>query len=484
MKVAERLRGFLDRHSDAMYWLRAVLIFALVRVWYRSQGVSFWFDSIFYFFQLLDPLLLRDRLAESLYYLHAQPPLWNLLTGLVLKAAPGSFPEVLDWTWMTAGLAQMLVLTATLRRLGLGPSLALGIATVLAASPQFVTYELYFMYPHLVGLLLAVSAWAFLRSQGRPGRWMAGGFAGLAALSLLRSVYHPAWLLGLVALAVALAGRGARRGVLKSAAIPVALVLLWCAKNAIVFGFFGTSSWGGNSLHRVARAGVDDAQVSALVRQGVLSPASEVYEFAAPEVFIDRLHLPPSSTGVPALDQERKETLTTATLRNPGNRNHASYLLVSPILARDALTLIRLHPEAWLRTVRENVSLFLRPVADSQWAAENRNRVHMVALKAEAVETSPVTWILLGLSFAAAAVGLVSGRVRREERLFLGVLLATAGWSTALALLAETGENNRFRYETFVPMLLVTAFIGREVARLVVRPAAPGSGGRTSSRSG
>jgi len=466
----DALRDWARRHPEAGFWLRAVVIFAIVRLWYRAQGVAFWYDSVFYFFQLLDPLLLRDRLAESLWFLHGQPPLWNLLTGAALKVAPGSFPEVLDGTFLAAGLAAQVVLTATLRRLGASREAALAVAVAFCASPQFVTYESYSMYPHLVGVLLAASAWAFLRSEGRPGGFMAAGFTGLSALALLRSVYHPAWLLGMVAVAVALAPRGARLGILRSAAIPVAIVLLWCAKNAVVFGFFGMSSWGGNSLHRVAAAGVEDAEMARLVGDGVLSPASSVYEFAAPEVFLARVPLTGHDWGVPALDELRKETLTTATLRNPGNRNHWSYLEIGPMLARDARTLFDLHPEAYWHTVRENVGLFLQPVADSQWAAENRNRVYMISVQAEAVETHPVTWALLAAAFLFASIRLALGRVPAHERLFLAVLLATAAWTTTLALLAETGENNRFRYETFVPMLLVVSWSMRETWR-GVRPA-------------
>ncbi len=462
MIAVQRMREWTARHPEADLWLRAMAIFALVRLWYRAQGVAFWYDSIFYFFQLLDPMLLRDRLAESLWHLHAQPPLWNLLTGLVLKAAPGSFPEVLEGLFLATGFATMMAVCASLRRMGLSRNLALGIAAAFASSPQFLTFENYFMYPHLVGVLLAVSACAFLRSEGRPGPWMAGGFAGLAALSMTRSVYHPAWLLGIAAIASGLAPRGTRLRALGWAAVPAAIVLLWCAKNAAMFGFFGLSSWGAFSLHRVAQEGVPEAEVQDLVRQGTLSSASGVYEFSAPEVFVQRLGLPDRETGVPALDRLRKETLTSATLRNPGNRNHWSYLEVAPLMARDAWTLIRLHPEAYARTVAANLETFLRPVADSQWAAGNRNKVYMVAMKAEALECHPVTWAILAAVFAFATFGLLSGRAPPRERLFLGAMLATVAWATALALLAETGENNRFRYETFVPMLLLSCWTGRE----------------------
>ena len=35
--------------------------------------------------QYLDPLLLKSDLLKSLFYLHSQPPIFNLFLGIVLK---------------------------------------------------------------------------------------------------------------------------------------------------------------------------------------------------------------------------------------------------------------------------------------------------------------------------------------------------------------------------------------------------------------
>lgn len=52
--------------------------------------------AVYYFAQLLAPYLLSHRLLESTFYLHAQPPLFNLLTGTALKVA-GSHVGLLLW---------------------------------------------------------------------------------------------------------------------------------------------------------------------------------------------------------------------------------------------------------------------------------------------------------------------------------------------------------------------------------------------------
>lgn len=48
----------------------------------NTQGIS-------YTWQVLDLDLLKNDLAKSIFYLHAQPPLWNLFIGILLKIFNG-----------------------------------------------------------------------------------------------------------------------------------------------------------------------------------------------------------------------------------------------------------------------------------------------------------------------------------------------------------------------------------------------------------
>ena len=43
-------------------------------------------DPLTWYWQYIEPALLKERLLESLFYLHSQPPLFNLLLGLTFKA--------------------------------------------------------------------------------------------------------------------------------------------------------------------------------------------------------------------------------------------------------------------------------------------------------------------------------------------------------------------------------------------------------------
>ena len=64
------------------------LSFIASRSLYYYLGVRFDATILFYAEQFLDVNLLQARLTESIFYLHCQPPLFNLFLGAVLKVFP------------------------------------------------------------------------------------------------------------------------------------------------------------------------------------------------------------------------------------------------------------------------------------------------------------------------------------------------------------------------------------------------------------
>jgi hypothetical protein len=67
-------------------------------------GVRFDARPILNFFQFIDPELLKHRLLESMYYLHVQPPGFNLYTGIVLKLFPDAYPTVFHAIHLALGI--------------------------------------------------------------------------------------------------------------------------------------------------------------------------------------------------------------------------------------------------------------------------------------------------------------------------------------------------------------------------------------------
>ena len=70
------------------HWMAALpVVFAAVHAAYYAAGIRFDRDTLIEVMHFLDPELLRTHLLESLWYLHIQPPLMNLLAGKIGRAS-------------------------------------------------------------------------------------------------------------------------------------------------------------------------------------------------------------------------------------------------------------------------------------------------------------------------------------------------------------------------------------------------------------
>jgi hypothetical protein len=310
-------------------------------------------------------------------------------------------------------------------------------------------------------MLLQVAVYGLLRSGGAPGRPLALALWSLAALVWLRAVFHPYYFFLVVAGLVWFALPGERRRTLICAAAPLALVVALLAKNVAVFGLWGTSSWGGNSLHRVAMAHAPRREVENLVKAGELSPLSLEWEFSSPLRYIAILHLTNPHWRVPALDEPGKTFLAPESKISSGNYNHWAYLAASRVYLHDALRIIRRFPGAYFERVVWNWHKFLQSVARDGFLRTNRATVPRLSTVAEWCE-SLLLW-LFPPGAALALEALFRRRGPRGERLFLGFLLGTVAWSGALSLLAESGENNRFRYHMMGLALLLACYTARRL---------------------
>src|SRR5689334_12328446 len=67
-----------------------VAVFIISRIAYKLAGIQFQGDTYLGYWQFIDPALLQKDLWRSVFYLHSQPPLMNLFTGVVLQIFPMS----------------------------------------------------------------------------------------------------------------------------------------------------------------------------------------------------------------------------------------------------------------------------------------------------------------------------------------------------------------------------------------------------------
>ena len=462
--------------------MAVTLGFVASRVAFHAAGVRFDVSGLAWLWQFLDPAWLRHDLAQSLLYLHSQPPLMNALLGVVLKVAGSHAPAVFHVLYESLGLALALALLGVLRGLGLGNRAAAAIALVYAICPTAVLYEHWLMYTHLEAVGLVIAAWALHRfAAERRTRHVVICFAVLASLALLRSLFHPLWLLPCGALALAVAAPPRRVAAL-CFAIALALTLGLSAKNAWLLGTPGTSSWLGMNFANGLLQLWPLEERRALVEQGVITELSLVDPFSPLEA------VPPAfqtsaPVDVPALAAPAKANEVT-------NFNHFAYIAISRQYGRDATALLRRDPRRWLVMEGRAWRRFLAAPSNYPLVEGNRRRmrgwdrlygllqgipsaVRGPLTSADHPDRTPgaerLSWLwlavgLFGIAYAtrsllrgARAAARVPLAARNRARMaLLAFLLGNVLYVSLTANAVELGENQRFRV-TIEPLWLALA---------------------------
>jgi hypothetical protein len=445
-----------------------ILVFAVSRVMLYELGVRFNANTLLghgcaAFPQLVDPELLRSRLLESVFYLHSQPPLLNLILGIVLKLteSPAQFGRAMHLIYLTLGVSLSVGLYLLLVRLGIRSWPSALIAAALSATPAFLLYENWLFYEYPVAALLVLSALALHEFLRRGTLWPGiAFFVCLAALIYLRTIFQIVWLVLAVGLLL-IARPDLRRLVLTASAVPFLLVLLLLAKNFILFGVPGTSSWLGQNLARVVEPEVPIAERKRLVARGELSRISVIGPWAAPPEYLAVVRAP-HPKGIPVLDQLQKSS-------GCWNRNHSVLISTSRDFLSDAITLIGLHPSAYARAIRKGIGLYVRPFSLEGYMDESKildytsgfNRLILLQLGTGQA----------GLTLVLAHVGaflwglLLTSRLlrRRLEPTASAVTLAyvwlTFAYVVIVVTFLEATENGRIRFflDPLVVVLLSAA---------------------------
>lgn len=436
---------------EAAFWLA---------VYACGAGLAFlagWRMQVSYeMFQFLAPKLLASRLGESLFNLHAQPPLLNLLLGLALKLqrACGWRPErSLLALHLAFGAAAAVALYVLLVRLGVPRWLRGLVLALVLLDPAFYSFVLDFFYPIHELLLLALAAVAVERflATRRPG-FYAAACACLVTLTYTRALFHFAWtlaVLAVLALAAPATPERSRRPVLGTLAASLALLLAWPVKNYVRFGVFGFSSWQGYNLSQ----GLVDRYPpiwDAFVFGSLPSQerAREALARSVPERFraIPVLADPTKAPGAP-------------------NWNHVGIIPLARRLEGLILERLREHPELLARKAAENYRQAViypgrNPYLDElDWRARTPLARFWLSFYEATVYLyrgeNPQQGALPGFAWVLppALLLVLVQVIRRRQTDPVGAgtaafLLAAVLWVLAMVLLVDGREGNRIRFST------------------------------------
>jgi len=446
--------------------------------------------------QLLDLQVLGDDPVGSVWYLHTQPPLHNLVVGIVAWT-PLPLAGTLFVLYAASLLVTGLALHALLVRWQLPPVPAGAVVALALASPSLPNTVRIVSYEIPVAMLVVGTLWAIQRYLDEPAlRWLLA-VSALATLGVLtRSLLHPVWLLAILAL-VLVARPVAPRHLAAAAAIPLVLVGGWMVKNQALFDTATTSSWLGFNLQRGVTGPMQDGDVEAAVRDGtvssqaVLQPWLGVGDYAGTTGGCRPRHVDPA-TARPVKQLEAGGEIS--------NFNAECFLPAYEQAQRDAMALVRRSPRRYVETRAPSLAMTYQRVG-SGWDLERNwmDALYAPALVEVDYHADMRDWnlpllpvdelpIRSSLTLAACTVVVVAraalAAVRLARRGWRSradwpaeeVVWIVAGWTVVVIVLGsslvEFGENSRFR-SSVDPLLIalpLAALIRRARAR---RPAEP-----------
>ena len=450
--------------------------FAASRIWAWEEGVRF--DktplAVQGYEQYVDPGLLRHHLLQSIWYLHAQPPLFNLLLGIDLKIFGGGFGTAAQVVEIGLGLAIALSLYIVCVKLGVPRWWSAAVSALFAVSPAMIVYENWLFYEYAVAALLLLSALAFIRLERRPSAWRSGLLFGLlVSICLIRASFQI--LLPLLVLAFALwLFRGHRREILVGAAVPILILAGLSVKNWALFGTPSTSSWLGMNLMQVDQYGWSASDAVALRSRGIIGPISEIRVFQPLAAY--RSVVPPSNryASIPVLHQQVKPDAGDAP-----NFNNITYVTISNEYMHDWLRILVHKPSVYLSGVLQGMRRATFPSTDYEGFLPNRSKIEpwVRGFDALVLWQPQVTWsrgipqgtaygivvfYLTALLFGAAeTLRVLRRRCGSATIVFLWILLT---YAVLTLTFAQVSDNQRIR---FVTDPIVTILVSVAAARVL-----------------
>ncbi|MEY2552891.1 MAG: hypothetical protein QOC57_751, partial [Ilumatobacteraceae bacterium] len=292
------------------------------------------------------------------------------------------------------------------------------------------------------------------------------------AVVLTRTIFHPVWLVLLLAATWWVLRRTVdRRTVVVTVAIPLLLAGGWMVKNEVMFGRPTLSSWFGMNLQRAVVPIATDAQLAGWAAAGGISEITAAF----PNGFVSYSGYEPYiGPCVPKHSNPAVANTTRGGPDDPPNFNSECFLPLYDLAGKDAWWVITRHPSLYLEgrwwALRAWVAEAPPPLVNTSPIYRALPKAYRV-IEVQVPATIPsVRWA--GLPYGAfdnptrysvvqalttllvigAAVRALWRRLRKRPSSRWALLEVVAGlivaWNLVVGVLFELGEQFRFRATT------------------------------------
>ena len=455
-----------------------VSIFFLSRIIFFEFGIRFDYKPLFWLDQYLEVDLLRNKLLESLFYLHCQPPLFNAFLGVIVKLFSGCEQIIFAVIYMCFGLLIYIFMYEIMQKLGIKRIISFAISTIFIVSPAAILYENWLFYTYPMAFLITFSTLALMQLIEKNCLiYFILFFSLLAFMSLTRTVFHPLLVLG-IAIILFLFFKKGRKNIILGSGLPLIIIFSVLIKNIIIFGVY-SSSWFGMNFADITIKYIPNEKKHELVRQNKLGQLALIPPFGHLEEYTKFIK-PHKPFGIICLDKD----ITSA---NKINFNNYDYIAISKLYMDESKKALLCAPEYYLKNGLASFYLYFRSPSDYKYFANPNNdkikgydRVYnLIAYGQTKIYSSLTDYEKIsiknntGLLTKICYTGVLSLFLIPFLIIFSIYLLIkkrdALEWSTKAAIiylninilmvallvnLVELGENNRFRFE-IEPLLYI-----------------------------
>ena len=460
---------------------RAAAAWFAVYVLACLTGQRFNTDYLNYGWQLIPWDVLSTDPLRSVFYLHIQPPLWNLFLGTTAWLSPFSDRVTLQVLMALIGFAVAWLAAVLGQRLGLSRRVAVIVALIATLHPEVLkgafepTYELA-TAALLLAVLIAVSD---LTRKENVRRSLVILASAVTVTALTRSLYHPAWALVIVIFGLWLMRRRINwKSSVLVLSIPVIFMGSWMAKNEVMFGHTTMSSWFGMNLQRAVIPVLPKDDLDEMYAKGQISEIAMIGPFGKYELYENVFEdcVPTRS------HRSLAEPMRTTDQWSP-NFNFECFLPLYDQAGKDAIAVIKEHPEAWLEgrlwSLRTTIAVSPIPSESKSEVMTGLDRVFSMARLDFGGVLSTKGWgtpiygqleahadfglMLIPMYLTIGWIGLwqILQRLRRKQLSAASTIYVVGSFIVAFTVIvgaiAELGEQSRFR--TMIDPIVTVMFL-------------------------
>lgn len=431
-------------------------LFILSRVIYYLLGIRFDAASIEWGYQLLDPYYLKTDLLRSIWYLHMQPPLYNLLLGLVLKFFPGHVSFVLHLIFTSCGFLIVWLMNDSMKMLRVSPKWRWGVLVYFIFAPTAVLYEHMLFYSYLTVFFLTAAFWGLVQfTHQHKTAGLAIFYSMLAALVLTMSMFHLVFLLVLVIIPLVVFKTN-RKAILRAAVFPLFFCFLWYFKNFLLFGSFSSSSFLGMNMARVAYP-----YGTAMGNTGIFQPVKNYGDQVTPDS---------RYPDIPVLHENYKKNGYVSF-------NHLGYLQVSKKFKKESIYVMTYEPSRYFHEVRNAFEIYFYPSSVYEFLGPNFVKMPDFIYACSLVKDRKHALLLLivyimvfsVICYLTVKINSGSGVVQVDKRslIVIWMFVFVIAYIMCIGNFLERGENHRFRFSSTTLALMLFAWVGTCFAQII-----------------